>query len=55
MPICDVQIIPKEHFWIKSQRVNVQSQTIDKDWQALKKSVCDIIDGELRGRMTLET
>ena len=54
MPICDVRQISKDYFLLKSQRVNLHQQTIDKDWQPLKKSVCDIIDGELKGVMTLE-
>ena len=54
LPVLSVRIISKEYFLLKIQRVNVHMQTIDPDWSSLKKRVSDIIDGELKKRVTLE-
>ena len=54
VPVVSVRTISREHFLLKSQRVNVHQQAIDPDWTSLKKRVSDIIDGELKKRITLE-
>ena len=54
LPVVCVRTISREYFLLKSQRINVHQQTIDPDWSSLKKRVSDIIDGELKKRVTLE-
>ena len=54
VPVVSVRTISREYFLLKSQRVNVHQQAIDPDWTSLKKRVSDIIDGELKKRITLE-
>ena len=54
VPVVYVRTISREYFLLKNQRVNVHQQTIDPDWSSLKKRVCDIIDGELKKRITIE-
>ena len=54
VPVVSVRTISREYFLLKSQRVNVHQQVIDPDWTSLKKRVSDIIDGELKKRITLE-
>ena len=54
VPVLCVRTISREYFLLKTQRVNVHQQSIDVDWSSLKKKVCDIIDGELKKRITLE-
>ena len=54
VPVVCVRTISREYFLLKTQRVNVHLQTTDIGWSSLKKKVCDIIDGELKKRITLE-